>query len=161
MIGLYPLSAPNATVETPEAVSAFLSSESATLATTLPNFILSTPTYTTPMYTFNASVTAPANGIVSSGLATSTYSAILASHHLNASALPTITGFQNMATLVITDASGLIYTTTSTIAQPSVTLGEPPGSNTATSTHVPLSMTLLSCIIPIVITHLFAGTVIL
>src|ERR1700733_14094728 len=61
LIGLYALSAANATIETPEAVSAFLSSESATLATTLPNFILSTPTYTTPLYTFNTSVTAPAN----------------------------------------------------------------------------------------------------
>jgi len=160
MIGLYALSAPNANVETPDDVSAFLSSESATLATTLPNFILPTPTFTTPPYTFNTSVTTPANGVVSSGLATSTYSAVLASHHLNITALPTVGGFPSMATLVLTDASGLIHTTTSTIAQPSVTLGEPPGVNTATPAHILLPVTLFCCIIPMV-TLLFARTTIL
>jgi hypothetical protein len=160
MIGLYTLSTPNATVEAPDAVSAFLSSESATLATTLPNFIIPTPTYTTPPYTFNTSVSAPPNGIVSSALATSTYSALLASRHPNVTALPALAGLPTLATLILTDSSGLIHTTTSTIAQPSVTLGEPPGWSAATSIRIPLHTTLFSSIIPIA-TFIFAWDVML
>lgn len=150
MIGLYALSNPNATVESADAVSKFLSSESATLATTFPNFVVPTPTYTTPPYMFNSSVSAPANGIVPSGLATSTYSALLESHHSNVTALPTIAGLPTLATLVLTDSSGYIHTTTSIIVQPSVTLGEPPGWSAATSMNIPLSLALFSCTIPII-----------
>ncbi|KAG9093523.1 hypothetical protein FS749_014245 [Ceratobasidium sp. UAMH 11750] len=53
-IGLYPL--PQAAVDdTPEIVSYSLSAESATFATTLPNFVLPTLTYTTPPYLFSPS----------------------------------------------------------------------------------------------------------
>src|SRR5882762_6408497 len=155
MIGLYPLSSPNATVETPEVVSAFLSSESATFATTLSNFLLSTPAYTPSSYIFITSVSAPPSGIVSSGLATSTYKALLGSDPPNDTAIPTVGGLPTLATLVLTDSSGLIHTTTSTVAQPSVTLGQPPGWNAATSMRITLSTTLFSCIIP-VITSLLA-----
>lgn len=139
MIGLYPLYAANTTLETPAAVSSFLASESATIATTLPNFPLSTPSYSTPAYLFNTSVTA----LASTGQATSTYSAILGSgtRKPNATALPTLDGLGNLATLVLTDSLGLIHTSTSTIAQPSVTLGEPPGwSVAASTTRIPIGV---------------------
>jgi hypothetical protein len=55
MVGLYPLS----NLTTPEnysMVSAFFSSQSVTVATTLPNYLLPAPSYTAPSYTFNTSV---------------------------------------------------------------------------------------------------------
>ena len=125
MIGFYPLRNVSAPVESPSDVSAFFSSISHTISTTLPNFPISTPSFTTPPYLFNASVTAPAGQIVSSGLATSTYSPALGTHHLNASAIPTVTPSPTLQTFILTDASG--HLSTSVSVAPSVTLGTPPG----------------------------------
>ena len=139
MIGFYPLYAANTTLETPATVSSFLSSESATIATTLPNFPLSTPSYTTPAYLFNTSITA----LASTGQATSTYSPILGggTYKSNVTALPTLNGLGNLVTLVLTDSLGLIHTSTSTIAQPSVTLGKPPGwTGAAAITRIPIEV---------------------
>jgi len=136
-IGLYPLASPNATVETAEQISAFLSSQSATLATTLPNYILATPTQTTPPYTFNASVTASAGQIQNTGLATASYSPLLGGKKPNLTALPEVYGVATGATLVITDSSGTTKTYTTSIPQSSVTLGTPPGwTSSASATHV-------------------------
>lgn len=143
MIGLYPLYAANVTIESASDVLSFLASESATIATTLPNFILPTPTYSTPAYAFNTSVTAPVGEIVSSGLATSTYNALLGTYH-NATALPAVAGLGVFATVVTTDTAGLIHTFTSAIARPSIVLGVPPGWNAATHIRIPLSMIILS-----------------
>ncbi|KAI0775198.1 acid protease [Trametes elegans] len=127
MIGFYPLANATAPVESASAVSAFFASYSATVGTTLPNFVLATPSQTTPPYTFNASITATAGEIVKSGLATSTYSALLGSNHPNATALPTITPTPTVATFILTDTSGHTLTSVSTASQPSVTLGVPAG----------------------------------
>jgi hypothetical protein len=127
MIGLYPLRNATDVPETPSAVSSILSSLSATVATTLPNFPLSTPSYTTPAYAFNTSVPAQAGKIVSSGLATSTYSPIVQHSVFNVSALPTVSPSPTVFTFMLTDASGLIHTSTSTRSVPSVVLGVPPG----------------------------------
>lgn len=124
MIGLYPRNNASAPVEPPAAVESFFSSESATIATTLPNFLLSTPTYTTPPYAFNTSVPAEYGEIVQSELATSTYSPIIGTLAVNATALPQVSGAY---TLLVTDANGAIETSTYHISQPSVTLGVPPG----------------------------------
>ncbi|QRV75117.1 aspartyl protease [Ceratobasidium sp. AG-Ba] len=51
-IGLYPLAL---AVDTPEVISTGLSSDPAVFPTTLPNFVLPTPTYTTPPYIFSPS----------------------------------------------------------------------------------------------------------
>lgn len=151
MVGLYPLSIANATVESPDAVAAFLSSESATIATTLPNFVLATPTYTTPSYIFNTSVTASVGQVVSTGLATSTYKPLLATHRPNVTALPTVSGIPNLATLVLTDSQGLIHTTTATLAESSVVLGQPPGwTSAATHIYLPLHIIVFSVLLPII-----------
>ena len=98
MIGLYPLSNSTVIDEPYESVSAFLASISATVPTTLPNYLISTPTYTTPAYTFNTSVSATPGKIVKSGLATSTYSALLGTKNPNASAIATLTPSPTVAT---------------------------------------------------------------
>ncbi|KAF7986478.1 hypothetical protein HWV62_31273 [Athelia sp. TMB] len=135
-IGLYSIASPNATVESATQISAFLSSQSATLATTLPNYVLATPTYTTPPYTFNASVTASAGQIQNTGLATASYSPLIGGKKPNITALPEVYGVATGATLVITDASGTMKTYTSSIPQPSITLGTPPGwTSSASLTH--------------------------
>ncbi|KAF8896361.1 aspartic peptidase domain-containing protein [Infundibulicybe gibba] len=138
MIGLYSLRNATNVTDTPATVVSVFSSISATVATTLPNFVLATPTFTTPPYGFNSSVPAPTGGIVSSGLATSTYSAILASEVFNASAIPVISPSPNLVTFVVTNAAGALVTSTSTGSMPAVTLGVPPGWNAAMHSSVPM-----------------------
>ena len=125
MVGFYPLSTATTVTETPQQVSAFLASISATVPTTLPNFFISVPSLSTPPYTFNASVSAPPGKIVSTGLATSTYVPLLAAHGRNATAIPAVTPSPTVATLILTDTSGHTVTTVSTAPVRSVTLGLP------------------------------------
>ncbi|KAG2157883.1 acid protease [Suillus bovinus] len=134
MIGLYPYNNASAPVQPFSVVESSLSSESATVATTLPNFVLSTPSYTTPPYAFNTSVPAVYGEIVQSELATSTYSPLIGTLSVNATALPQVTGAY---TLFVTNSNGAVVTSTSHISQPLVTLGVPPGWNSATSRSVP------------------------
>lgn len=134
MIGLYPLS----NVTTPVdygLVSAFLASESATVATTLPNGVLSSPSYTTPTYSFNTSVPWEPGQIVSSELATSTYSPVFGGSKLksNDPSIPMISLSPTVATFIVTESGGAVVTQTSTVARSSDTLGKPPGWNGATS----------------------------
>ncbi|KAG1866830.1 acid protease [Suillus subluteus] len=134
MIGLYPCNNASAPVQPFSVVE---SSLSVTIATTLPNFVLSTPTYTTPSYAFNTSVPAVYGEIVQSELATSTYSPLMGTLAVNATALPQVTGAY---TLFVTNANGAVVTSTSHISQPSVTLGVPPGWSGAASRSL--------CVIP-------------
>ncbi|KAI1796822.1 acid protease [Ganoderma leucocontextum] len=137
MIGFYPLSNATTVSETQQQVLSFLSSASATVPTTLPNFLISTPTYSTPSYTFNASLAASATPgkIVKTGLATSTYSPVLNALDRNATAIRTLTLSPTVLTLILTDTSGHTVTTTSTASEKSVTLGLPSDlSNGALST---------------------------
>ncbi|KAI6106473.1 hypothetical protein EDD16DRAFT_1745388 [Pisolithus croceorrhizus] len=83
MISLYTKSDASATVELPMVVSAFLSSVSAIIATTLPNYILATPSCTVPPYMFNTSVPVMFGEIIASELATSTHTPILVSPTMN------------------------------------------------------------------------------
>lgn len=150
MIGLYPYNNASAPVQPFSVVESSLSSESATVATTLPNFVLSTPTYTTPPYAFNTSVPAVYGEIVQSELATSTYSPLIGTLAVNATALPQVTGAY---TLFVTNSNGAVVTSTYHISQPLVTLGVPPGWNSAASR----SISGVGLAIPILIT-LVAGT---
>ena len=132
MIGLYPLrNDTNITAQnqSPTEILSFLSDNSATITTTLPNYLLPTPTFTTPPYTFNASVTAVVGGIVSSGLANNTYSPLFGPKTVleNSSALPTILPPPSVVTLTITE-SGHVSITTKTYPIPSITLGVPSSS---------------------------------
>lgn len=145
MIGLYPLRNATTPVETPDEVSSFFSSASATVATVLPNFVLSTPTPTTPPYAFNTSIPARVGEIVSSGLAVSTYSAVLNTRHPNATAIPTVSPSPTLVTFIIT-SNGQVVTSISTAASPSVTLGAPPGwslSSGNSAPHLPVCMTAI------------------
>ena len=154
MIGFYPLSNSTTLTESEADVSVFLASYSATVATTLPNFLISTPTYTTPAYTFNTSVTATAGRVARTGLGTSTYSALLNSRHMNVSAIPTLTPSPTVATLIITDTSGHTVTTTSTAAHRSITLGVPQGwqdSAASTIASQPLSWLALAAAVACVL----------
>ncbi|KAF5371826.1 hypothetical protein D9615_009576 [Tricholomella constricta] len=134
LIGLYPIRNTTGAPETPDSVASLLSSLSATIATTLPNFLLPTPSYSTPPYAFNTSVSRAPQGIVSSGLATSTYSPILGlQSKFNATALPAITPSPTVMTFILTNSAGFLVTSTSTLGEPSVTLGVPPGWSAASS----------------------------
>lgn len=134
MIGLYAMSNASATVESPTVVSAFFSSISATVATTLPNYVLATPSYTTPPYAFNTSVPATFGEIVASELATSTYAPILISPTFNASALPKV---YDAYTLVYTNSEGQSITSTYHVSNPSTALGVPPGWSGAHALGIP------------------------
>ncbi|KAM6504503.1 aspartic peptidase A1 [Amanita muscaria] len=148
MIGLYALSNGTNTTETPEEIASFLSTESATIATTLPNYVIPNPTYTTPPYALNSSITAPVGGIVTSGLATSTYSPILGQSIFNVTALPTISPSPTLMTLTTTDSGGQLTTSISTHAMPVVTLGVPPGWNGGHALHAPrFFMTAMPCLV--------------
>lgn len=143
MIGLYALLNSSKPVEPPATVSAFFASESATLATTLPNYVLATPTYTTPPYAFNTSVGATLGEIVDSELGTSTYLPMVVSPAIGATVLPKVS---DQYTLIETNSQGLTITTTYHLMQPTVVLGEPPGWNGAMMLRVPvtpLGMSLL------------------
>ncbi|KAF9223433.1 acid protease [Gyrodon lividus] len=134
MIGLYPLSNSSGPVESPAFVSSFFSAASATVATMLPNYILPTPTFTTPPYAFNTSILASLGEVVPSELATSTYEPILVTPAMGATELPKVSdGY----TLIVTDAQGDVVTSTYHITQPSVVLGLPPGWSGARTLHAP------------------------
>ncbi|KAF7327710.1 hypothetical protein MKEN_00350500 [Mycena kentingensis (nom. inval.)] len=123
-IGFYPLR--NATEPMTAAnVSSYLSAMSATVATTLPNSLLDTPAVSTPVYTFNTSVGAPTGGIVSSALATSTYSAILGTKKaVSVTSLPQVSFSPTLSVMTTTDASGSVVVSTSTVT-PTYVLGFP------------------------------------
>lgn len=133
LIGLYQLNNASNLTETSSAVNSYLSMHSATVATTLPNFVFPTPTFTTPPYTFNTSVSASIGGMVSSGLANSTYTALFGVQTTltNISALPTIDPTPEVVTLLVTNAAGVVTTSVSTVSSATVTLGVPPGWSSA------------------------------
>ncbi|KAF9500128.1 acid protease [Pleurotus eryngii] len=152
MIGFYSLRNQTAALSPVDAVSSMLQfiSGISTVATTLPNFPLPTPTFTTPPYAFNTSVSTSNGGIVFSGLATSTYRPVLGGPNgVNASAIPTISPKPVLQTLILTNAQGLLTTSTKTLEEPTVTLALPPGWNAASHPQIDifamLFMFALSC----------------
>lgn len=141
-IGFYPLG--NATVTADaSAVAAFLSAASATVATTLPNSLLPTPVFSTPGYGFNSSIKASTGGIVSSALATSTYSPIFGNKLAPVTSLPAITPSPTVTILTLTNAQGVVATSTSTLVA-AITLGVPPGYNSATGLHLPSILLMMT-----------------
>lgn len=148
LIGLYPLhneTLTNSSTPDDTAIQSFLSANSATIQTTLPNFLLPTPTFTTPPYVFNTSVPVSVGGIVTSGLANATYPALLHDKTAiaNISALPTISPTPLVTTLLVTNAAGDVQTTISTQSVAAVTLGLPPGWTGAGTYHLPSNWNLM------------------
>ncbi|KIP08207.1 hypothetical protein PHLGIDRAFT_69749 [Phlebiopsis gigantea 11061_1 CR5-6] len=150
MIGLFPLRNATAPVQSPDEVASFFSAASATVSTVLPNFLLSTPSPTTPPYAFNTSVSVSVGEIVSSGLATSTYSPAIGSHHVNATAIPTLAPSPTLATFILT-SDGQLVTSVSTAASPSITLGTPPGWSNGSTSHarVTLGTAVFAAFVPL------------
>jgi len=148
LIGIYPLNTTNTTQSTAD-IASFLSANSATLTTTLPNYILSTPTFTVPTFALNSSVSASIGAIVSSGLANSTYNAIFGERTslTNFSALPAITPPPNVVTIVVTNPAGDVSTTISFRSMAAVTLGLPAGWSTGSILQVPTSMGLVPYVV--------------
>ncbi|EKM58381.1 uncharacterized protein PHACADRAFT_252655 [Phanerochaete carnosa HHB-10118-sp] len=151
-IGLFALRNASAPVESPQAVASFLSAASATIDTALPNFVLPTPSPTAPPYAFNTSFSTQAGEIVSSGLAASTYSPAIGTHHVNATAIPTLSPSPTLVTFILT-SDGQLVTSVSTAASPSVTLGAPPGwTNASLATlRMSLSTVFLSIFVPYIL----------
>ncbi|KAJ7284955.1 aspartic peptidase A1 [Mycena rebaudengoi] len=142
LIGFYALN--NNTASTPGSAAAFLSD---TVATTLPNSLLQIPSFTTPAYAFNSSVKAPTGGIVSSALATSTYSAIFGKTLLAATSLPGITPEPRITMIVVTNAQGVVSTLTSTFS-PTFTLGVPPGwTGSGSVLRAPFLFSTIRCLV--------------
>jgi len=136
-IGLYPLKNLTASITTSSPVQSQSSASftpQTTIQTVLPNSLMSTPTFSTPPYAFNTSIPASIGGIVQSGLATSTYRAILAHAHattgFHGSAIPTIS-LSPSITVITTDG----VTTTSTLSASAVHFGIPPGWSSAQRTQ--------------------------
>ena len=139
MIGLYSSPAPfplssapapqSSLATTPSApttdLSSFFSAHSATITTTLPNFVLPIPTFSTPPLIFNTSVPARIGATVTSGLANSTYSPIFADRTdgFNYSAIPTISPTPVVLTMTTTDQAG--STTITTFSAKAIPLGLP------------------------------------
>ncbi|KAG8213028.1 hypothetical protein J3R82DRAFT_11420 [Butyriboletus roseoflavus] len=143
MIGLYALTNSSAPVESPAFIASFFSSASATVATTLPNYLLATPTYTTPPYAFNTAVAATLGEIVDSELGTSTYLPMFASATTGTTALPVVS---DQYTLIATNAQGQVVTSTYYLTQPSVVLGVPPGWSGAGALRAPVGISLLAAV---------------
>lgn len=135
LIGLYPRRPASAVPLSPASLSALFSSLTLTVQTTLPNFVVPTPTLTTPPYTFNSSV--PTSVLALTDLATSTYTPLIEEivsgsvEKLNVTTLPGVKPIPTLATFLHTDASGAVHTSVSALPTPSVVLGRPPGYNSA------------------------------
>ena len=158
MVGLYALRNSSASPESPQSLSSYISSASATIATTLPNFPLATPSPTTLPYAFNASISASLGEIALSEHATSTYSPIVGPDFYNASALPTISPSPTVVTVVTTNSDGLIATYTQAVSQTSIILGVPPGwrsSSAAVQSHTTATLVsyLLSSSLTLLLTR--------
>ncbi|KAJ1307598.1 hypothetical protein OPQ81_001693 [Rhizoctonia solani] len=167
-IGLYPVS-PDVVLDTEGTISQTLSVESATYATTLPNYVLPTPTYTTPPYLFSptpsptlsGSTTTPSpSGTAtaststfeysvptlgepaSSGLGASTYSALLT----YTTPLPSA----HAPVVVVTDSNG--SATTQPMPMQSVILGGPEKSSASQQRTFSFTLGLASvlCIVLLV-----------
>jgi hypothetical protein len=157
LIGLYPRRSASAVPMSPASLSALFSSLTLTVPTTLPNYVVPTPTLTTPPYTFNSSV--PTSVLALSDLATSTYSPLIEEivgatvEKLNVTSLPEVKPRPTLATYLVTDASGAVHTTVSPVPTSSVVLGRPPGFYSAGKMLRPYG---IMAILGIVSTSLFA-----
>jgi hypothetical protein len=131
LIGLYPLRPASAVPLSPASLSALFSSLTLTVPTTLPNYVVPTPSLTIPPYTFNSSV--PTSDPAMSDLATSTYTPLIeeivngAVEKLSVTSLPETMPTPTLTTLFLTDASGSVRTSLSPLPTSTVVLGIPPG----------------------------------
>ena len=130
LIGLYPLRPASAVPLSPASLSALFSSLTLTVPTTPPNYVVPTPSFTTPPYAFNTSV--PTSNLAIGDLATSTYTPLIeeilngAVEKLNVTTLPGAVPTPTLTTLYVTE-SGAVITSLSPLPTSTVVLGVPPG----------------------------------
>ena len=161
LIGLYPRQPASAVPLSPASLSALFSSLTLTVPTTLPNYVVPTPTLTTPPYTFNSSV--PTSPLALSDLATSTYTPLIEEivsgtvEKFSVTTLPGVKPIPTLATFILTDASGDVHTTVSALPTSSVVLGRPPGYISASEMLRPFG---IIAILGIVSTFLLAFNVV-
>ncbi|KAJ6513263.1 acid protease [Mycena sanguinolenta] len=148
-IGFYPVNNATETTEAPVPTSYF-ASMSETVTTVLPNSLLSTPSFSTPTYAFNTSIQASTGGLVTSALATSTYSALLGPKVTMVTSLPLISPEPTVTTITSTNSQGSITVTTSTL-NAAVTLGVHPGGNAASSLSAFSTIPLMLCLVSLVV----------
>lgn len=126
-MGFYAFNNQTTLQQDPTFVSSFFSANTATIATTLPNSLLSPPSYTTPPYALNTSVTAEPGQIVLSELGASTYLPMIGTRATPMpTAVPLVTLLPDVVTLIVT-SNGDISTTVSTAHDNQPTLGVPYG----------------------------------
>ena len=126
-MGLYPLHNAITLQQDPTFVHSFISSNSETIVTTLPNSLLLPPSYTTPPYALNTSVTVQPGEIALSELGTSTYSPMIGTIATpKPTAVPLVTLTPTVITLIVTN-NGSVSTTVSTAPGDQATLGIPYG----------------------------------
>jgi len=126
-VGFYALNNQTILQQNPTFVSSFFSANTETIATTLPNSLLLPPSYTTPPYALNTSVTAVPGQIVLSELGASTYSPVIGTRPTPMpTVVPLVTLSPDVITLIVTN-NGDISTTVSTARDNQVTLGVPYG----------------------------------
>ena len=126
-MGFYALNNDTTLQQDPTFVSSFFSANTATIATTLPNSLLSPPSYTTPPYALNTSVSVEPGEIVQSELGTSTYSPMIGTRATpRPTAVPLVTLSPSVITLIVTN-NGSVSTTVSTAEDNAETLGIPYG----------------------------------
>lgn len=152
VVGLYTLNNQTTLHQNSSFLSSYFSVNTATIATTLPNSLLSTPSYTTPPYALNTSVTAEPGEIVSSELGMSTYSPMIGTTPTpQPTAIPMVSLSQDVVTLIVTNHDG-VSTTVSTAQDNQQTLGVPYGW----SSGCPGRYTIPSSIITVLLfLHLF------
>lgn len=127
LVGLYALNNKTTLQQNSTFLSSYFSVNTATIATTLPNSLLSPPSYTTPPYALNTSVSAEPGEIVLSELGTSTYSPIIGTTPTpQLTSVPMVSLSQTVVTLIVTGRSG-VSTTVSTAQDNQPSLGVPYG----------------------------------
>ena len=145
-MGFYALNNGTTLQQDPTLVSSFFSVNTATIATTLPNSLLSPPSYTTPPYALNTSVTVQPGQVVESELGTSTYSPMIGTRTTpGPTEVPMVTLSPAVVTLIVTH-DGNVSTTVSTARDNQQSLGVPYGwsSGSAGRYTVPSLVTIAS-----------------
>jgi hypothetical protein len=125
-IGLYPLQPASSVPLSQPLLSAYFSSMSLTVTTTLPNYVVSTPTLTTSSYIFNTSV--PTTAVAQTDLATSTYSPLIAN------IVNGVTEQLDVTALPVAPSTATVLPTSS------VVLGRPPGYSSGDRIVAPCSV---------------------
>lgn len=145
-MGLYPLNNQTFLHQNSTFLSSYFSVNTATIATTLPNSLLSPPSYTTPPYALNTSVSVEPGEVVLSELGTSTYSPLIGTTPTpQLTAVPMVTLSPMVVTLIVTNHDGVSTSISTAQDSQGTNLGVPYGwdSGSAGRYTIPSSLTIV------------------